>query len=109
MYQSKRYDLEFKINVVKLYKGSNLTIPELSVELSIPEATLRNWIKTYELTFATHITHTEQLKPVDSNVIRLTRELIHVKQERDRYKKALNIFTNKITNNNQSHQTSLPL
>ena len=82
----KSYSLEFKQSSVKLALESDQPISQTARELDIHEVTLYGWVKR----FGSSASGGKE-DPV-SEVKRLRKELIRVKQERDILKKAAAYF-----------------
>ncbi len=48
MQKSRKYDKEFKINAVKLYRESGKQLDEIANNLGIPKSTLYTWLQEYK-------------------------------------------------------------
>ena len=44
----RKYDDEFKLNIIEVYKKDERTAKDLAKDYGIPEGTLRGWIKNEE-------------------------------------------------------------
>lgn len=86
----RRYDDEFRANIIKVYKQDERTPKELAEDYGIPEGTLRGWLKAEEA-------RSESVKGNDkqncADLKELKKELAKVKEDRDILKKALAIFS----------------
>lgn len=78
MTQQRKYDKEFKLDAIKLYKESGKTCDEVAKSLGIPKSTLYTWALEYQ--------DSGDHKPCHE-------ELSDVKMERDILKKAVAIFS----------------
>jgi transposase-like protein len=87
------YDKEFKMNAVKLYKTSGLSLDRVGEELGVPGGTLAGWVQAYQADPEEAFPGKGCLKPSDVEVVRLSKELAIAKEERDILKKALGIFS----------------
>jgi len=89
----RKYDKEFKINAVKLYLESGRSSKQISEELGIPNVTLVSWIESHKKNGDQAFPGKGNIKPSDSEVALLRKELAIVREERDILKKALGIFS----------------
>jgi transposase-like protein len=89
----RSYDKEFKLNAIKLFLEGGRTYPQVSKELGIPLGTLATWVKEYKNTGEKAFPGKGHLKPSDTEVNNLRKELAIVREERDILKKALGIFS----------------
>lgn len=87
------YDKEFKLNAVRLYKGSGRPLTQISKELGIPSPTLTGWIQAYETDQEEAFPGKGYMKPSDAEVAQLRKELAIAREERDILKKALGILS----------------
>ncbi len=88
----RRYDKEFKLNAIKLYKNGK-TLIQVSQDLGVPESTLYGWLKQHEKEGSKSFPGSGNIKASNEEVWRLKKELDDVKMERDILKKALTIFS----------------
>jgi transposase-like protein len=77
------YDKEFKLNAIKLFLESGRSYPKVSKELGIPFGTLATWVKEYKNTGEAAFPGKGHLKPSESEVNNLRKELAIVREERD--------------------------
>lgn len=84
----KSYSLEFKQSSAKLAVESDQPISQTARELGVHEVTLHGWVKR----FGPSVSGTQE-DPA-SEIKRLRKELLRVKQERDILKKAAAYFAN---------------
>jgi transposase len=92
MERQRRYDREFKINSIKLYRESGKGMEEVARNLGIPKATLYSWVKEYKDHGEDSFPGSGLLKPCNEEVYRLKKQLADVTMERDILKKAAAIF-----------------
>ena len=91
----RSYDKEFKRNAVKLYFSSGKSYGKLADDLGIPMATLVGWVNNGKH-HAEHIADTSSERQDElTELKRLRKELMEVKEERDILKKAVAIFSEK--------------
>jgi len=88
-----RYDREFKLNAVKLYRESGRTQEDIAISLGIAKATLNGWIKEYKEHGEQSFPGSGKLKPCNEELYNLRKKLAQVTQERDILKKAMTIFS----------------
>jgi len=87
-----QFTKEFKEEAVKMVKESGLSLKEVSRRLSLPESTLRYWVKTIDSISNNSKHHNKVITPEQMELSRLRRELAEVKMERDILKKAAAYF-----------------
>ncbi len=92
MEKQRKYDREFKINAIKLYRESGKGMEEVASNLGIPKATLYSCIKEYKEHGEDSFPGSGLLKPCNEEVYRLKKQLAEVTLERDILKKAAAIF-----------------
>ena len=81
-----KFDDEFKKEAVRLVKAGGKSVAAIARDLGISSSTLNTWkYKSVEMPDGAIITNSE--------ITRLRRELLNVKEERDILKKAVAIFS----------------
>jgi transposase len=93
MKKQRKYDREFKINAVKLYRESCKSLAKMALDLGLPMQTLAKWVKQFKEHGENSFVGSGSLMPCNEEVFRLRKELADVKQERDILKKAVAIFS----------------
>jgi transposase len=93
MKNQRQYDLEFKLNAVKLYQESGKSLANQALDLGIPMTTLAGWVKQFKEGGSESFVGSGSLKPCNEEFYRLKKELADVKMERDILKKAVAIFS----------------
>jgi transposase-like protein len=93
MKNQRKYDREFKLNAVKLYRESGKSLAKVAQDLGIPLTTLAQWVKQFQEQGEDSFVGSGALMPCNEEVFRLRKELADVKQERDILKKAVAIFS----------------
>jgi transposase len=88
----RRYDKEFKISAVKLYKGGKKAA-DVARDLGVPLATFHYWIEQYDQEQENGFRGSGKPKASNEEMVRLRKELESVKMERDILKKAVAIFS----------------
>jgi len=87
------YSKELREEAVKLVTESGLSVPEVGRRLSIPTSTVRSWVKLSEAGKLAEVgKNRKPLSEVETELVRLKRELAEVKMERDLLKKATAYF-----------------
>lgn len=89
----RKYDLEFKKDVVKMSYESGKSIPELSKDLGISNVSVYAWRK--ELIDAGIVNISKDVRDQGEQIKQLKKELADVRMERDILKKAMIIFSSK--------------
>jgi transposase len=87
-----QFTKEFKEEAVKMVRDSGLSLKEVSRRLSLPESTLRYWVKTIDSISNNSKHQNKVITPEQMELSRLRRELAEVKMERDILKKAAAYF-----------------
>ena len=94
MTSRRKYDKQFKVDAVQLYKTSNKTILEIADDLGIHPGLLGRWIKEEKESRDTgKRAFSGQGNPRDEELSRLKKENADLRMERDILKKAMAIFT----------------
>ena len=89
----RRYDLEFKINAVRLVIEEGLTVNQASHDLGVGLSTLERWISEHKQHGAAAFPGKGRLRPDDAKLKSMEREIEVLRRERDILKKALAIFS----------------
>lgn len=92
MGKQRKYDREFKINSVKLYRESGKKLEEIAQNLGVPKSTLYVWVQEIKEHGENSFVGSGQLKPCNEEMYRLKKQLAEVTMERDILKKAAAIF-----------------
>jgi len=87
------YDKEFKLNAIQLYLTSGRNYLQVSREIGIPVGTLVTWVRSHKKDGKEAFPGKGYIKPSDSELVNLRKELAIVREERDILKKALGIFS----------------
>jgi transposase len=91
---SKQYDLDFKLNAVKLIKEQKLTVLQVSKDLGVAKSTLHKWATTLDHHLPQQAFPGKgHLRAEDERFKKLERENEILRRERDILKKALAIFS----------------
>ena len=90
---SRKYDLEFKINAVRLVLEKGITVEKASADLGVGLSTLERWIGEQKKHGAAAFPGKGHQRPDDEKLRKLERENEILRQERDILKKALAIFS----------------
>jgi len=92
MEKQRKYDREFKLNSIKLYRESGKKMEEVAQNLGIPKSTLYVWVQEFKEHGEDSFPGNGQLKPCNEEIYRLKKQLAEVTMERDILKKAAAIF-----------------
>lgn len=93
MNSNRKYDKEFKLNAIKLYRESGKRCCEIAQNLGIPKSTLYAWVIEYKKDGENSFPGSGILKPSNEELYRLKKQLADVTMERDILKKAVAIFS----------------
>ena len=89
----RKYDLEFKINAVRLVLEEGLKVTQVSSDLGIGLSTLERWVHEHKQHGTDAFPGKGKQRPDDEKLRKLERENEILKRERDILKKALAIFS----------------
>ena len=92
MEKQRKYDREFKINAIKLYRESGKKMEEIARDLGIPKSTLYVWVQEFKQHGENSFCGSGQIKPCNEEIYHLKKQLAEVTMERDILKKAAAIF-----------------
>lgn len=95
---SKNYDIEFKLNAIKLAKEAKqqgISVSQTSRNLGVSKSMLHKWIKAseQESVIANAFPGKGHMPAAEEEIRRLRKELEITRQERDILKKAIAIFS----------------
>lgn len=93
MNKKRKYDREFKISAVKLYRESVKSLLEIADSLGVPTPTLAHWVAQFKEHGEESFPGSGSIMPCNEELVRLRKELADVKQGRDILKKAVAIFS----------------
>jgi transposase-like protein len=93
MRNQKKYDREFKLNVIKHHRESGKSLTAISRDFEVPMGTLSGWIQEFKEQGEKSFPGSGKIKPCNEEMYRLRKELTDMKQERDILKKAMAIFS----------------
>ncbi len=86
------YTPEFRAEAVKLVLNQGLSLAEAAKRLSIPKATLRNWVASAKGASAVVAPGARSVAELEAEVRQLRKELVEARMERDILKKATAYF-----------------
>ena len=89
--QVRQYDQGFKEQAVRLYMNRETSYPKLGKELGVPSSTLAAWVREYSKVLEKN-SNSSSLS-LHEEMMRLRKEVSHLREERDILKKALAIFS----------------
>ena len=93
MTRSKTYTPEFRQEAVKVILSQGLTLEEAALRLTIPKATLANWVAAAKRGTSPKAAPGSRTVPeLEAEVTTLRRELAEARMERDIVKKAAAYF-----------------
>ena len=90
---TRKYDKEFKINAINLYRESGKQMEEIARNLGIPKSTLYTWNQEYKTQGSEGFRGSGIAKPSNEEVVKLKKQLADITMERDILKKAVAIFS----------------
>jgi len=89
----KKYDKEFKINAVRMYRETGKTLKEIEDELGINRGNLHRWRKEYDNGSENAFPGNGKISAKDQELMKLKQENKRLREERDILKKAVGIFS----------------
>jgi len=89
----RKYDLEFKVEAVRMAAEPGVTNREVESRLGIGQGVLCRWKRELKDDGAQDFVSSGRLKPEDKEIRRLKRENERLRRERDILKKAVAIFS----------------
>jgi len=98
----RKFDLDFKINAVRLVLEEGITIRQACADLGIGQSTLERWIEEHKKHGKAAFPGKGRLRPDDEKLKKLERENEVLRRERDILKKALAIFSSTESKNSNS-------
>jgi transposase len=89
----KKYLREFKLDTLELLTQGNKTQSQLEADLNLPKGSISRWKR--EFANEGLVAHRGQgkVRPYDEEMVRLKRENIQLKYERDILKKAMTVVS----------------
>jgi transposase len=89
----RKYDLEFKLEAVRMAAEPGITNREVERRLGIGQGVLSRWKRELKDDGAQAFSSKDRLKPKDEELRRLKRKNERLRRERDILKKAVAIFS----------------
>jgi len=83
----RQYDQEFKEQAVRLYMSRETSYPKLGKEIGIPSSTLAAWVRDYSRGLENDSNSSSS--SMHEEMMKLRKEVSHLREERDILKKAL--------------------
>jgi len=93
---NQKYSKEFKLEALRMFENSDMTVTQVAEELGIPRHALYRWISQHGENPGTAFPGRGKRKsqgPEEDEIYRLRKELADVRMERDILKKAVAIFS----------------
>ncbi len=90
--ERRKFTREFKLEAVQLITERGVTVAQASRDLGVQGAVLRRWVKEGAADPQHAFPGQGQMKPEQSEIARLRREVLTLKAERDILKKAAAYF-----------------
>ncbi len=90
--ERRKFTREFKLEAVQLITERGVTVAQASRDLGVHGAVLRRWVKDGAADPQHAFPGQGQMKPEQSEIARLRREVLKLKAERDILKKAAAYF-----------------
>lgn len=86
------YTPEFRAEAVKLVVNQGLSVAEAAKRLSVPKATLTNWVSRAKGASAVSAPGARSVPELEAELRQLRKELVEARMERDLLKKATAYF-----------------
>ena len=90
---ARKYDLEFKLEAIRMASEPGMTAKEVERRLGIGQGVLSRWKREYKRDGEQAFPGKGRLKPEDEQLRQLKRENERLRRERDILKKAVAIFS----------------
>ena len=90
----RNFTREFKLEAVRLVRERGVSAAQAARDLGIGQNVMGRWVREAAADKSRAFPGRGQMKPDDSEVARLKRELAKTKAERDILKKAIGFFAN---------------
>ena len=90
--ERRKYTREFKVEAVKLVTERGVTVAQASRDLGVHGTVLRRWVQEHAADPQQAFPGLGQMKPEQLEIVRLRREVLKLKAERDILKKAAAYF-----------------
>ena len=88
----REFDESFKLQVVKMVKEQNLSIPQICRDMDIGETAMRRWVQQYEAELSGQTGIGKPLTPEQQRIRQLEAENLRLKQDNDLLKRASAFF-----------------
>jgi transposase len=95
--ERRRFTREFKLEAVRLIRDRGVSYAQASQDLKVHATQLRNWVKAFAEDTPDAFPGQGRMKPEQLEIVRLKREVIKLKAERDILKKAAAYFAKEST------------
>ena len=95
--ERRKFTREFKLEAVRLIKDRGVSYMQASQDLSVHVSQLRDWVKKFSDDPLQAFPGHGQMKPEQTEIARLKREVAKLKAERDILKKAAAYFAKEST------------
>ncbi len=95
--ERRKFTREFKLEAVKLVKDRGVSYAQAAEDLGVHPTQLRSWVKQLADDPQHAFPGQGQMKPEQSEIARLKREVVKLKAERDILKKAAAYFAKEST------------
>ena len=89
----KKYTEEFKRETLELLTKQDKTIIELEQDLGLAKGTINRWKRELMNNGEAAFPGQGKIRPIDEEILRLKKENLQLKQERDLLKKAVGIVS----------------
>ena len=95
--ERRKFTREFKLEAVRLIKERGVSYAQAEQDLDVHQSQLRGWVKRFSDDPQHAFPGQGQMKPEQLEIVRLKREVIKLKAERDILKKAAAYFAKEST------------
>ena len=89
----RQFSREFKRNAIQLVMEKGISVGKVARDLDIHPNLIHRWRRDYLAEGESAFAGIENVKPEDTELKRIQKELEDVKEERDILKKALSVFS----------------
>ena len=89
----KKWEREFKINAVNMYRDTDKSCREIEEDLGIPHGNVSRWNRELKDDDGSAFPGNGRLRSKDEEIMRLKKQNADLKMERDILKKAMAIFS----------------
>ena len=94
--ERRKFTREFKLEAVQLIQARGVTVAQAARDLGVHGTVLRRWVQEVAADAPQAFPGQGQVKPEQAELVRLRREVLKLKAERDILKKAAAYFAQEV-------------